>query len=298
MKHRTATMQFAPLVALLLLALSAHPLIGQKGASLAPEAEVSPWMRAVFGNYDTKSQTSRAAVPGDNPDLKGSGFSPGDPLVVHPLWSSQYGDPALHQWVLLTYAVPFDPNWKPLVPEDQPFSCHACSPLIGMYLLTATGGQWHADASSVNVTRAGGWGEPPSGIREISVGLHHAGIEIPDAWQGGGETSKAIQNLTFWQNKPSLSILASTGDDNLGNCASTPADALPPWSLPPCYRWKKTLTFVKRPSSDFDDIVLTLSGTNLDDSSKLHQVSGIQMFRYKNGKYVLFSQHGSAASAF
>ena len=75
-------------------------------------------------------------------DLNGSGFKAGDELVVRPFWKSTYEVDGVPKTVLLTYAVPFDPDWKPIVAGDQPFSCHACAPLIGAAVFTWSDMKW------------------------------------------------------------------------------------------------------------------------------------------------------------
>ena len=248
-------------------------------------------MRALYGQYEKNSTTANSSVPDDHRvDLTGSELKPSDPLVVRPFWSGTYEDGGVQRAVLLTYAVPFEPHWEPIVPGDKPFSCHACTPLIGIAVFKWSAKGWVPEVSRVAVSRGGGWGLPPSPARLIKIGTHHMAIEIDEEYDGGGDTTISEEIIPLHGSSISKVLRIETGEDNAGGCERhQPADE------PACYRYKKTLSLKLGPNSDYYDIRTVLHGTDYDDgpSQGVHRVAATELFRFVNGTYVSIERHGS-----
>ncbi len=267
-----------------------------QSSTLADSASPVPFdeakaMRDLYGHFGQDLSTSNSAVSNDHQaDLTGSQFKPGDPLVVRPFWSKTYEDGTTRTAVLLTYAVPFEPNWTPSVPNDKPFSCHACTPLIDVALFTWSGRGWEREASQIAVTRAGAWGLPPSPVRLMKVGPHRMAVEIDEDYEGGGDTTTNKEIIPFHGPIISKALHIETGEDNAGGCERhQPADE------PACYRYKKVLSLKSGPNADYYDIHTVLRGTDYDEGTSpgIHRVAGTETFRFLNGAYISIERHGS-----
>jgi len=234
-------------------------------------------MTTLFGNFDPATQTSISDVPqtmGFN--LSGSLFEVGDEIKIRPFWLSPVVEAGTSKMVLLTYAVPL--NLQPLLQGEEPFTCHACAPLIGAAVFTMTGGKWEHESFAVVVARAGAWGQPPKSIRVINIGPQRIGIEITDTGTGQGETTMAKRLFVPWAGKVNEALMTIVSDDNKGNCGT---------DLPPCYANRKRLEFVAGKNADYYDIIMTLSGTDMADSRQygVKRVHGVERFKFTEEKY-------------
>jgi hypothetical protein len=257
-----------------------------------PLFDESEGMRTLFGNYEPKSGTARSTVPDDRTfDLNGSGFKAGDELVVRPFWRSAYKAGGVQKTVLLTYAVPFDPDWKPIVAGDQPFSCHACAPLIGMAIFAWSNMKWSLEASQSLVTRAGGWGLPPSVVRLVKIGRDRTGVELTPVDEGQGITTTSKQIVALPGSTISKVLNLLVAEDDHGGC-----DPRQPSDEPSCYSYRKSITFRQGANADYYDIYAVLRGTDYGDDLSVHNVSGIEIFRFSDGGYKSISRRGSVTS--
>jgi hypothetical protein len=249
---------------------------------IAPSFDERDAMRTLFGTYDEKTNSANATLPNDHlADLTGSQFQPGDKLIVQPFWHRIYRTDGTAKAVLLTDSVPNDPSWTPIVSGDQPFSCHACTPLIGVTVFTWSEGKWKPALSRLAVTRGGAWGHPPSPIRLLKVGPDRMAVEIEDDYEGGGTTTTNLLIIPL-EDRISSVLLIRTGEDDSGGCERRqPADE------PACYRYKKTLRFKSGPNADYYDIYTSLRGTDYNEGASpgVHRVSGREVFRFANGVY-------------
>ena len=271
------------------------------GASLPtfdghPPFDESEGMRSLFGHYEANSGSAKFTVPDNSAfDLNGSGFKAGDELVVRPFWKSTYEVDGVPKTELLTYAVPFDPDWKPIVAGDQPFSCHACAPLIGAAVFTWSDMKWKIETSQSFVIRDGAGGLPPSAVRLIKIGPHRTGVELINVYEGQGTTTTSKQIIALSDSAISRALNLLVGEDNQGGC-----DLHQPSDEPSCYRYRKTITFRPGANADYYDIYAVLPGTDYDydnDTSRsVHNVSGVEIFRFSEGSYTRISRRGSVTS--
>jgi hypothetical protein len=252
----------------------------------------SEGMRTLFGNYEPRSGTARSTVPNDRTfDLNGSGFEAGDELVVRPFWRSAYKAGGVQKMVLLTYAVPFDPDWKPIVAGHQPFDCHACAPLIGVAIFAWSNMKWSLEASRSLVTRAGSLGLPPSAVRLVKIGRDRTGVELTDVYEGQGTTTTSKQIVALPGSRVSKVLNLLVAEDDHGGC-----DSRQPSDEPSCYSYRKSITFRQGANADYYDIYAVLRGTDYGDDLSVHKVSGVEIFRFSDGGYKCISRRGSVTS--
>lgn len=287
------------IVTILLVPSLASPLQANKSPKLdsVGRFDEDSAIRTLYGHAEPYLVAANAAVPSDNSvDLGGSEFKAGDPLVVRPFWSTVYEDRGTKQAVLLTYAVPFKPDWKPITQSDEPFSCHACAPLLGVAIFQRLDGRWTPKASRVTILRVGAWGQPPSSIRLIQIGPHRKGIAITDTYSGGGSTTTSKVLIAFDESTISSALQILLGEDNAGACERHRPSR--PTEGPECYRYRKNLTLRPGPNADYFDIYTYLHGTDYGEGSSqdTRAVLGKEIFRWINGRYVSVLREGSITS--
>lgn len=255
-----------------------------------PEFDIPTAMAALFGNYDASRRVSFYDVPQTTViDLYGSSFELGDDIDVRPFWISSIQEDHTRKAVLLTYAVPSAKDHPPAFDGDEPFSCHACAPLIGAAIFVKSANGWEVDSSRAVATRAGGWGRPPEAIRIVRIGPQRLGVEIRDADTGQGETTSSTTLLVPWKGKINEALVRSIADDDKGMCGKE--------SLP-CYSNRKRMNFVSGKDPEYYDIVLTLSGTDLSDSDPITRkdVRGTERLEFASGFYRTEFKQGDTTS--
>jgi hypothetical protein len=78
------------------------------------------------------------------------------------------------------------------------------------------------------------------------------GIELRDAFQGAGEASVYVSILVPWKGEVREAVSTEIEDDDHGTCGDGDL---------PCYRNRREITFVKGADPEYNDIIVTLSGT-------------------------------------
>jgi hypothetical protein len=252
--------------------------LGQSETSEAFNAAQA--MKTLYGNYDERTQTSVASLPKDKSSLPARGE---EQMTVRMLFSAFGGDASAQTFVLVTYAVPAN---------GEGFDCHACAPIIGMATFVKTGRKWAIDASNRAITFSGEWGKPPKDIQLVQVGTSHLGIEIIDVGGGQGETTSVLDILVPWNKTVNLALERILGDDDAGLCQ--------PKGLP-CYSNHRTVVFTRNPNTEYYDLELRLTGTDLPASDNprvwtARKVSGVEVLKFENGNYVQVSRSGDLTS--
>ena len=205
-------------------------------------------------------------------------------MTVRVLFHSFLGEPVARSLFLLTYAIPSN---------DKTYDCHACAPVIGMAVFSQNGQKWHIDASNRAVTFAGEWGKPPKDIQLVTIGPNHVAAKIVDVGkETGGETTEVLELCVPWNGTVNLALQRIIADDDKGGCDPEGV---------PCYGNRRQLSFVGRDDTEYYDIELRLSGSDVPlDVSASHQrkrqVSGLEVFRFDNGMYRQVSKDGDTTS--
>ena len=262
----------ARLLALGLLAAGCH---NSKHSDVSASFGAAEAMKILYANYNASAQTSQAALPKEKTPFPDAGEQQ---MTVKMLFSAFTNDDNEQHFVLVTYAVP----------RDEGFECHACAPTIGMGIFSHKGPEWAPDASNRAITISGGWGKPPTDIRLVQVGPKRHAVEIKDVGGGQGETTVVLQLLVPWNGTVNLGLERIIADDNRGACDSDGGL--------PCYAHRRTLNFIRKDDTDYDQLELKLEGTDLPPDSgpamRARNVSGLETLRFENGKYVQISRSG------
>jgi hypothetical protein len=256
-----------------------------------------------YGRYDPATQTARANLP-DHPsvDLTGSWFAPTDPVDIVVIFEASYLQAGHPRHVVVTAAVPHRSD-RPGRPGDEMFNCLTCRPVIGMAVFTRRLNTWLLEDANDAVDLAGSNGQPPS-IKVVTLGTDLHGIRLESHTEADDFASSSVSILVPWQED----VVRAFSEDT----AYTNRDACGPESpmRDPCYAWQRTDAFVDVPGQDYDDLVLTGSGTqpppDLDTSPRArptklsHGKQGagpaavpaalpyrsVEHLRFREGKYV------------
>ena len=255
-----------------------------------------------YGRYDPATQTARANLP-DHPsvDLTGSWFAPTDPVDIVVIFEAAYLQAGHPRHVVVTAAVPHRSD-KPGRPGDDSFSCLTCRPVIGMAVFTRRLNTWLLEDANDAVDLAGGNGHPPS-VRLVTVGTDLHGIRLESRTQTDDFASSSVSLLVPWQEDVVRAFSEETAYTNRDACG--PESPL----RDPCYAWHRVDAFADVPGQDYDDLVLTGSGTqpppDLDTSPKARPAkpshdrqksepsavpaalpyTSVERLRFRDGKY-------------
>lgn len=268
------------LLSFLVLAPGSHgrqePISLPKNSEIADAFDVAQAMRMFYGNYDVRTQTSITRLPKNTTSLPAPGE---EQMTIRVLFNSFVGERSARSFFLLTYAIPSG---------DETYDCHACAPVIGMSVFTYNGGTWMINASNRAVTFAGEWGKPPRDIELVEIGSNLTAVKIVEVGKGNGETTAVLDILVPWNRTVKLGLRRVIADDDKGVCD--------PEGLP-CYENHRTISFVRHDGTEYYDIELKLSGTDLplNDSTprrRSRKVSGFETFRLVNGIFSRVSKEG------
>ena len=207
-----------------------------------------------YGRYDPATQTARANLP-DHPsvDLAGSWFAPKDPVDIVVIFEAGYLQAGHPRHVVVTAAVPHRSD-KPGRPGDDLFQCIMCRPVIGMAVFTRRLNTWLLEDENDAVDLAGGNGKPP-GVKLVTLGNDLHGIRLESHTEAVDFSSASVSILVPWQEDVVRAFSQETAYTNRDACG--PASPL----QDPCYAWQRADALVEVPGQDYDDLVLTGSGT-------------------------------------
>lgn len=258
-------------------------------------------MQHWYGRYDPSTQTARANLPElPSVDLVGSWFAPSDPVDIVVIFDAGYLQAGHPRHVVVTAAVPHRSD-KPGRPGDDLFDCITCRPVIGMAVFTRRLNTWLLEDANDAVDLAGGNGKPPS-VKLVTIGTDLHGIRLESHTVADDFTSASVSVLVPWQEDVIRAFHEETAYSNRGACG--PASPL----RDPCYAWQRTDRFADVPGQDYDDLVLTGSGTqpppDLDTALRPARAAhgkqkpsapaepapipytSVERLRFKEGKYV------------
>ena len=131
-------------------------------------------MNLIYGTYDLGS--------------KSSFWTPKQSAIYEQYWPDQvrvrslidfyYVEAGVPKHLLVTWA-------KPDESDREEFSCHACAVLLGVVAFRQVECGWKADASDLQLTMIGAWGEPPT-VKPLRLGRGVVGlvVQTDDIHQG------------------------------------------------------------------------------------------------------------------
>lgn len=228
-------------------------------------------MKAIYGDFDLGPMVSHSALKSGVSE--GSFFDKPEEIDVHPYVVASVKESGVTKVFLVTYAIPH---------SGEDFTCHACAPLIGVAAFFRTRAGWSVESLNEAVVVNGAWGHPADATI-IRIGPDHAGIELRHSDMHFGESTVEVSILVKWKNAITEAFSAEVSDDNTGNCGA---------GMPPCYFRRGKIHYVKGADSEYDDIILTRSGTapTSDSPPKIMKVNSIERWTFSDGKYVLQPQ--------
>jgi hypothetical protein len=238
--------------------------------------DVNDAMEHWYGRYDRSNQTARANLP-DHPDidLTGSWFAPKDPVDIVVVFDAPYQQAGHPRHAIVTAAVPHRSD-KPGRPGDSTFNCLYCQPVIGMAVFTLRLNTWVLESENEAVDMAGSRGLPPS-FRLVTLGTELHGVRSEAHVEASDFSSARMSMLVPWQDDISRAFAGETAYSNRGACG--PQSPL----QEPCYAWERKDALVEVPGQDYDDLVLTGSGTIPAPQPKL-QTQGPAKVAARRGK--------------
>lgn len=257
-------------------------------------------MQHWYGRYDPATRTARSNLP-DHPsvDLTGSWFAPRDPVDITVIFDAGYTQAGHPRHVIVTAAVPHRSD-KPGRPGDDQFNCILCQPVIGMAVFTRRMNTWLLEDANDAVDLAGGNGKAPA-AKLVTLGTDVHGVRLESYTQADDFAGTRLSILLPWQEDVVRVFNQETAYTNRDACG--PESPL----RDPCYSWQRADSFANVAGQDYDDLVLTGSGTqpppDLDkpQAPPVHHMRGkqpppppptavpytsVERLRFKDGKYV------------
>jgi hypothetical protein len=232
-------------------------------------------MRAMFGNFDPVIKSSLAYVPeGTSPNAN---FEPNDPIRVRPFFVQEVNENGVRKVYMLTWAKP----------AGQPFDCKGCAPLISAAVFVQGPDGWKPESIGRTVLAFGDFGKPPEGrLVEIGPQTHAFLLRVTSAQE---RTTVGEALLVPWNGTIQEAMRTVVEDSNQGNCGGAY----------PCYSNQREFKFVPGSDPQHNDIVLTLTGTDMPPHPpyKVHPVSGTERLHFQDGKYVHVERQGDSISA-
>jgi hypothetical protein len=222
-------------------------------------------MKSLYGNYDPLAHTSTFRTSRGYPHTF---FDKPGKVDARIFLATGAEDSGATKVFVLTAAIPHGS------PE---YDCHACAPLIGAAIFAKNGASWTVESSNKEFDVLGNWGGPPQ-AEIVRAGPQRSGFELKPGNTNQGETVGEVVILLAWKggihtafSAENLSTETSDCGDGMGNCRDKSAE----------------ITFVRGENADYDDIVLTISGTELNEKTgKDEKVRRIQNWKFVEGKYV------------
>jgi len=233
--------------------------------SVPADFDLARAMKLLYGNYDPLAHTSTFRLTKSYPHTF---FDKPGKVDARAFLTVGASDGGAMKVFLLTAAVPHGS------PE---FDCHACAPVIGAAVFAKNGAGWAVEASNREFDVIGNWGGPPT-AEIVRLGPERMGFELKPGNTNQGETVGSVMILLAWKggirevfDAETISTETSDCGDGMGQCRDKSGE----------------ISFVRGEDEDYDDIVLTISGTEINaKTGKEEKVRRVQNWKYSDGKYV------------
>lgn len=233
--------------------------------NLPADFNLAAAMKMLYGNYDPLAHTSTFRM---SRGYSHTFFDKPGKVDARAFLAAGAADSGTTKVFVLTAAVPHGS------PE---FDCHACAPLIGAAVFAKNGGGWAVEASNKEVDVIGNWGGPPS-AEMVRVGPDRAGFELKPGNTNQGETVGSVMILVEWKGGIRTAFSAETLSTETSDCGDGMGD---------CRDKSGEISFVRGENADYDDIVLTISGTEASPKTgKDEKVQRVQNWKFVDGNYV------------
>jgi hypothetical protein len=233
--------------------------------SVPADFNLAAAMKLLYGNYDPLAHTSTFRLSKTYPHTF---FDKPGKVDARAFLAAGVSDSGATKVFVLTSAVPHGS------PE---FDCHACAPLIGAAVFAKNGAAWAVESSNKEFDVIGNWGGPPAA--EIArVGPERAGFELKPGNTNQGETVGSVMILLPWKGSVREVFDAETVSTETSDCGD---------GMGECRDKTGEIAFVRGTDPNYDDIVLTISGTETNEKSgKEEKVRRMENWKFADGTYV------------
>jgi hypothetical protein len=151
-----------------------------------------------------------------------------------------------------------------------------------MAVFVRTKGEWSIESVGKGIVVLGPWGYPP----DVRIGPRRTGIELRMKKQGQGVATTLVSILVPSKGEVREALRTEIADSDEGMCQDN--------ATVPCYRRQRVIKFVRGEDREYDQVVVTLSGTSKEAPFKAIAASEVEHRRFFNGKYVLTPNKGDA----
>lgn len=229
-----------------------------------PDFSLPDAMKAVYGNYDPAKKTSTFRLAKKFPNTF---FDKPGKVAAKEFLAAGAADSGGTKVFLLTYAVPA------AAPE---FSCHACAPVIGAAIFAKKNGAWTLETAEKSLDVLGNFGGPPR-ASVVRVGPDRAAFELHPGNTNQGETVADTMILLPWKGEIRVALDVETESTVTSDCGDGNE----------CADKQSEISFARGANPDYDDLVLTISGTATNaKSGQGVPVRRVQTWKFADGKFV------------
>ena len=193
-----------------------------------------------------------------------------DKAEVRPAFEAFYEEGDIKKYLLVTQAIP--------VGTAGNYTCHACSPLIGIMSFIQKNGEWMLEGKNIALGHYGSWGYA-DGFSILANGIGHHTLAVEQSSTAQGYISK---NITLHKASPPYQNMLSIGFNGAGDGACLDKAAKNKQSI--------SVLFIPDSSKDIYDAEVVLSW-NKPPCGKVVSVNEKKRFSYSdNGKYTEINQ--------
>jgi hypothetical protein len=264
MKPRTIFL-FSLLAAMALpvgvFAQGGKPSSSQRAAAAAAGQAVI--MRLMYGNYDPRTKTSLWAKP-SKAALEMLSQSAG-PLYSRLAGSFPCQEAGNKKLLFVTSSAP------------RNFDCHGCAPLISVAVFSQESGKWKIETTEPALATSGAWGKPGE-FKLAQIGPERYALVVRSGFTAQGDTSETAIFYAREGAKFKQILVLDLHGDNGGNCDP---------SGRPCFDFNSTYEFKPGGTGPYYNLIVTSTGTRLNDKGKVAPAKKRQIYVFKNGEYVV-----------
>jgi hypothetical protein len=224
-------------------------------------------MTALYGNYDSSAGLSRVTSPSDSSEDRD----------VRAFFVAATPDTGTKEVLLATFAVLHEGEEK----------CHTCSPDIGGAVVRKDASGWIVEASAQPADLfVSADGELPDASL-VQFGPHQYGIKLEYSGEHGSRAYTETSFFLPWAGRFTIAVSKTTIEDSSedGRGCGRPHSHSVDGSQLPCYAYHKKLTFTPGRNPEYFDLMITTTGTDLNQSGEVIDVTGTENLHFIDGEY-------------
>jgi hypothetical protein len=167
--------------------------------------------------------------------------------------------------------------------EDN--QCHACRVTLGAAVFSHQHDAWQLELSAPEMTEHGSWGASvgPGEVTLLRIGRDRFALRKTSCDMHFGRRDCMLELYEIAREFPSVFLLVQSVD-NEGVCSDDPADQHD--GTEPCETSDSRLSIVPGINVDYDDIVVSTRGVEMDPvAKKVAPFAREQRFTFRDGKY-------------